>query len=787
MSIFSAIFSRKKKAKKNYVVSVVLTEYFMGVTLFERTQSELVFVDSRLKDMEKEDFNKVSEIAEDIITPLEKNLDTILSDTLFVIPSFAISENDGKVAQPFRGAIRQLIKDFELNALGYVDLFEVVRIDAKSNDHWLFLERGMQSANLVLCGNDDVKKRLKVTSYADEICAHIEESVTKKVKIIYYSPIKHEDELTFERNLVGYSFVQITNEDIIKNIRLLLSEQFYGEQIKITENSTYKGEVASASVVESDIQTDEAVQQDDENLIVEHNAERIPEPVIKNAEITDGKNLSATAAVIPTVSSTQTVLAPDLQTGDVVPPQKNADFDDFVVYDGTSKENVVIAKSEKIEEKKQADIKSEKHAEQAAKIPVHEKEENIEYVHFDPKVDEQKTNVATESEQDVVKNAAGRSPIEIIVSLFVSWIMPIAFAAALALFIGSLIFFHKAEATLVVKTKNFSTDIILNDFVLKALDLEKDIEATIESSGTKEIGERSKGQVIIASFDDKVASFSAGTKLAAGDKIFRLDADVTLDASTVDTAQGTKVASKKTVKASSTFIGPEGNIDKGVDMTVNDNPKSLYYAVSESAFSGGSKQTVPAVSQDDIDDLDAKLQSLTELASKDAEMSNLKENEIVIRDLSETTLDDVEYSAAVGDAKTEVSATGVAKYTIYYGENSELIKSISSVVKSKVGKEYVFDQKQIEFETKKATLKSGGKSADLNLEVAVNVYLPPARETIKKSMVMVPVKSLDSKIAEPNNLSNIRVNIEPAFIPYQWFMPLFSDNINIKVISDGGL
>lgn len=787
MSIFSAIFSRKNKPKKNYVVSMVLTEYFMGVTVFERTESDLIFVDSRLKDIEKEDFNKISEIAEDIITPLEKNLDTILSDTLFVIPSFAISENDGKVAQPFRGSIRQLIKDFELNALGYVDLFEVVRINAKSNDHWLFLERGIQNANLVLCGNDDVKKRLKVTSDADEICAHIEESATKKVKIIYYSPIKHEDELTFERNLVGYSFVQITNEDIIKNIRSLLSEQFFGEQVKIAENEEHKEEIASAAaVVTSNPQIEETTQMDEENLIVDQSLNISPELVIKNTEVAEVGS-GAASAIMPAVIVPNTPFVPNIPTEESAPIQQKANFDDFVVYDGTSKDSVETVKPAKIEEKKHVNVKLEKQMEPSVTITSHENDENVEYVHFDPKVDDQKEGVLKENAEDGVISGARRSPMAILASLFVSWILPIAFAATLALFVGSLIFFHKAEATLVVKTKSFSTDIALKDFVLQALDSEKDIEATVESSGAKEIGERSKGQVIIASFDDKVASFSAGTRLAAGDKIFRLDADVTLDPSTVDTSQGTKVASKKTVKASSTFIGPDGNIDKGVDMAVNDNPKSLYYAVSESAFSGGSKQTVPAISQDDIDALDAKLQRLTVLASKDAEMSNLKDNEIVIRDLSESALEDVEYSAAVGDAKTEVSATGVAKYTIYYGENSELIKSISNVVKSKVGKEYVFDQKQIEFETKKATLKSGGKSADLNLEVSVNVYLPPIRESIKKSMVMVPVKSLNSKIAEPNNLSNVRVNIEPAFIPYQWFMPLFSDNINIKVISDSGL
>lgn len=779
MGIFSSLFLRKKKQDKNYVVVFVIVDSTFGLIVFEKRQTDLILVESVFRKNDNGDPHNISELTEEILGSIEKSIKTTIREALFIVPSYAIDETEGKVSKQYRLIIRDLVNDFDLQPLGYVDIFESVRSIISQESSWVFVDRGSQSTNLIFCNREEVKKKLKVTSDADEICAHIEESATKKVKVYYYSSIDSDDATVFESNLIGYEWQTITNEDITKSTNLLLKDQLFGaseldenaDDIREADNQTTRQAIkeeiptrTNAPVGGVEVELREESQ--NENIIIEHKQDiKVP---VDNVRNNDKAPLSSetTEEIIHETKSEGVKATPEISLS-----THQDDFADFQTLDTLSES---YAETKLVDDKKN----KEKYDEYAQD---EQNNQNPEAAKVTQDLDRAKTKHMKESVSHISPDQSGK--VNFSLSTILSWVMPGVFAVVLAVLLGVLVFVHQAKVLLVVNTQEFEAKINLKNYEIQTLTFEKEINAKIATSGTKEIGERSQGQVVVASFSDKIASFSAGTRLIAGNKIFRLDNDVVLEPASINTSQGTIVASKKSAKASATFIGQEGNIEKGQEMQVSEEPKSMYYAVSETAFTGGSRQSVAAVSLRDIEALDFEIASIVDTASHEASMSKLNaENDFVITNLSKVNIDDTVYSAGVGDAVQAISAASVARYTLYYGKRDSLSQEVSKQIRSTLGKDYVFEPESVDYIISNSKLDSqSGKSADLNIRASVNVYKLPQIEKIKNDFVAMPVSKLDDKIIKPYKLVNARLSIYPNLPPYTWFMPVVIRNIVVSV------
>ncbi|MFO0704230.1 MAG: hypothetical protein U0525_05975 [Patescibacteria group bacterium] len=783
MSIFSSLFSKSsKKPKKDYVGILFLLEQKLGISVYERLPDRLIPVDSKFTKADTSNYEEIGDTIEKLLNPIEKNLSNTVKNVLFVIPSYATSDPDGSVIAPFRGFIKSVVKDFEFTALGYIDTFEIVKTLESQNPSWIFLERGAQSADLILCSHEEIRKKLKITSDADEICAHIEESATKKAKIVFFSSMNHEDDLTFERNLVGYTWIKMDLDEVSDGAYKLLTSQLI--ETKTPEDQTDEHQMQEVNT-DQDIQVSHMAEDVvavgvAKDVIPEENKVAPSLPITEEVKIDEFLNnpnpsMAAAQETVPVTSETA-----------LPQTHEELDFDDFVVYDENAKPDVALDKA--LDSREKPEIKSSVSAHDSTKLRVQKEEEFVpapvlveEKAKRSNVEDSTKESMETGGEDEKVKNNGNN-----ILGSLASLVVPSILALFLALFAGTLIFLHKAHVVVVVDTEDFKTDVTLKNFAINKIQDTKDISAETSATGSKEIGERSKGQVVIASFDDKVASFSAGTKLTtSNDKVFRLDADVSLDPASVNTAEGTKVASKKSAKASATFIGPEGNIDKGVDMAVSDYSKALYYAVAESAFTGGMKQSVAAISNADIKELDNKLQKISDSNLVDIQKKKLSDNEIVLQSLSKSVVDDVEYSAGVGDAKTDISATAKGSYTIYYGQKNIIAKELAGAVKSKLGDKYAFDINNISMEVKKTNIQKDEKHADLTVSAEIHPYIPPKIDEVRSKLVFGIVSSLEEKLGGDVKLVNIRVNPSLNFPPFSLFMPVMKENISVSVIPSG--
>jgi hypothetical protein len=134
-------------------------------------------------------------------------------------------------------------------------------------------------------------------------------------------------------------------------------------------------------------------------------------------------------------------------------------------------------------------------------------------------------------------------------------------------------------------------------------------EKTIETTGTKLIGDPAKGEVTIFNRTEGSKEFTAGTVISGpGDLDFSLDDDVTV-ASESAGPDYTKIPGKATVAVTAVKIGTEGNLAADSEFSIADFSTADYIAKNESAFTGGTSREVAVVSEEDQENL---LSALTE-------------------------------------------------------------------------------------------------------------------------------------------------------------------------------
>lgn len=214
------------------------------------------------------------------------------------------------------------------------------------------------------------------------------------------------------------------------------------------------------------------------------------------------------------------------------------------------------------------------------------------------------------------------------------------------IFISLWWYLPKAEVTLFIKPKVLEKDFTIRlDPNLNAPDKEKlalpakeeeevlESEKTIQTTGTKLVGEPAKGEVVIYNGTSKEKVFEAGTTIAnlAGIK-FTLDEKVTV-ASQSGTAAD-PVPGKATAKLTAVEIGAEGNLASGTEFTIANFSKSDYVAKNEGAFTGGTSREVQVVAKKDQERLTEELTK--ELQSK--ALQGLKEKISLGKKLIEESL-----------------------------------------------------------------------------------------------------------------------------------------------------
>lgn len=161
----------------------------------------------------------------------------------------------------------------------------------------------------------------------------------------------------------------------------------------------------------------------------------------------------------------------------------------------------------------------------------------------------------------------------------------------------------------------------------KTLETSVSGEKTGQPSGTKTVGERAKGQVIIYNTGGATTLKGATVVIGPNSLKFTLDEDVPV-------ASGSSSAnpSKTTVRVKASDIGAQYNLAAGTEFSVGNFAKSAVSAKNEEALLGGTSREVSAVSKEDVEILERELSKELLVQGMETLKNTLDKDEILIEE-----------------------------------------------------------------------------------------------------------------------------------------------------------
>lgn len=354
-----------------------------------------------------------------------------------------------------------------------------------------------------------------------------------------------------------------------------------------------------------------------------------------------------------------------------------------------------------------------------------------------------------------------------------------------------------ADVTVEIKTtlNNFSenisfTQIITEEkadegkFYLEETKIENVVEKTFEATGTKNVGEKAKGSVVIyLYFDAKgVSPVAAGTVFELGDKAFVADEGASLnwDGDPKECENDNTIVNGKIqclisgrVEVTAAHAGSSYNIQassSGWDTVAN---VGVY---SDSAMTGGTDKTITVVQQSDVDKAVSEIETSSEEAQKEALLAKVKPDALVISSSFTATTSDPVATPAVGEEVGEGVKPSVKVTTT---------TSVFSIDETKV-KEFIAKKAQIDEGQKIYTIKDpfidnfvktdDGYTGKLKTSYS---YGPEISET--SVVEVVKGKGIGEATHDLKDINGVSsVNIKPSF-PWVAFVPNDANKITVNL------
>jgi len=358
---------------------------------------------------------------------------------------------------------------------------------------------------------------------------------------------------------------------------------------------------------------------------------------------------------------------------------------------------------------------------------------------------------------------------------------------------GALYAFHKADLSILIRQEKQKKEITINadtgtsvgdgELQLAKQKNQLEIEETIETSGEKQIGEKSQGSLTLLNKDKLERTFKKGTLLQTKKGIkFVLNEDVKVaSASESITGDGNvlTVTGKGKGKAVAEAIGTSGNITKDEKLTIENISESLAFATADTAFAGGTQKDVQTVSKEDIENLEKKtLDSLKKSAAEKLSKSNeLK----FINELSEVSLSKQVYSKEVGEEAASASLKAQGDIVLYGYNPSELQDIILKEFTGVIEDTYEIPKDAVTY-TVSSTKKNDDKIA-LVIDATVGLRKKVDEKKIKSALKGKNKSALTKILKDELKVDGYLLNVK-TFIPFlKNTVPFFEKNISLKIDS----
>lgn len=346
-------------------------------------------------------------------------------------------------------------------------------------------------------------------------------------------------------------------------------------------------------------------------------------------------------------------------------------------------------------------------------------------------------------------------------------------------------FFHKATLTIFLPSQNIKKDITLTNSDLKIETTSKTVQLTDSkaTTGKKEIGEKARGSVTIHNFDDREKTFSKGTILETTGSKFSLDQDVKVASASVVTISGglVKQPGKTKINVTAEGIGPQGNIASGKQLKIADLTTTLYFAMSDSAFSGGTKKELKTVAKKDSEDLKNKIMGKAKQQKLD-QIDNKKDSATkILKDLTEISFVETKFDKELGEEADRLSLEAKVSAKLFFYKEKDLIHTLSELMKKDLQEGVSLEKDTITYAIKKVEEKD--KKISANIEVQGKSIKDVSVKEVVKQVKGKNKNSLGRLLKEKFKAEGLELDIEPKLPFLQNRMPFFEKNISLKISS----
>lgn len=347
---------------------------------------------------------------------------------------------------------------------------------------------------------------------------------------------------------------------------------------------------------------------------------------------------------------------------------------------------------------------------------------------------------------------------------------------ALSLVLNEL-FLHKATLTVFFPSEAISKKLTIDADTLVSTSSATFSESK-QSTGKKDIGERAKGTVTISNFNDNEKTFPKGTILETSGLQFNLDEEIKVASSSLAADGSAKLPGKKNGTVTAVQIGPESNLEKGKRFTIDNLSSSLYFAINDAVFSGGTRRTAKTVSADDIEKLEETVMTKAKNPSKE---SSVIKNEVVIPQLSKIELRDMLYSKEVGEEADSLTLKTTADTIYFYLKRNEFLQTIIKELSPDVKEGYSLEKERINYRIDDATKKIDGVS--LNITVNTKAIKQVSKDDLIKNITGKSRISVESVLKKQYQADGFELSIKEPLPFLNSFTPFVRGNITVVISS----
>jgi len=240
------------------------------------------------------------------------------------------------------------------------------------------------------------------------------------------------------------------------------------------------------------------------------------------------------------------------------------------------------------------------------------------------------------------------------------------------------------NASLTFTANPSATSVSVDDNIVPAVKVEtsKEDSAKIAASGEKDVGEKASGSVTFSARMCNTLS-QPGT-LAAGSAVTSQSRKFTTDTAVTFAFSGTIDGSCVIYNGTSSEVTAENS-------GTNSNLESATFAVTgrsevsgSGSTSGGTSKIVKVVSQQDVDDAKAKLDTGEDAISGELESQLQQQGLLAITETLSKSDEKTDISPAVGSEATEVTVSYSATFSMLGVKNDDLTQVVNQAVQKEI-------------------------------------------------------------------------------------------------------